>query len=81
MSTVQDFQGQDPQILLDWSDDHGRTWSNQLSASMGKVGEYTKRVKWFRLGQSRDRIFRITISDPVKRVIISGHIEAEGGLS
>jgi hypothetical protein len=63
-------QGSDPKAGLSWSDNGGKTWSNEYYASMGKVGEYRKRMVWRRLGASRDRIFRLTISDPVKRVIL-----------
>lgn len=79
MSNIQLFEGRDPQMMLRWSDDAGETWSNELSASMGKVGEYKKRVIFRRLGQSRDRIFQISISDPVKRVITGASLEAKGG--
>lgn len=79
MSTLQDYQGGDPQLMLRWSDDNGETWSNQLSASMGKVGEYRKRVIFRRLGQARERIFEISISDPVKRVITGANLDAVGG--
>jgi len=78
---IQDNQGREAYLMLRWSDDCGETWSNQLTASMGKVGEYKKRVKFFRLGQSRDRIFEISISDPVKRVITGANLEAKGGTS
>lgn len=63
-------QGSDPQVALDWSNDGGHTWSNPLTRSMGRIGEYKKRVRWLRLGRSRDRVYRLTITDPVKRVII-----------
>ena len=69
--------GNDPQIMLDWSDDYGRTWSNQLFASMGKVGEYSKRVIFRRLGAARNRIFRVSISDPVKRVITWADVDGQ----
>lgn len=69
-------QGTDPQIVLTWSDDFGKTWSNQHWASMGKVGEYKKRVKWNRLGMSRNRIFKVEITDPVNRVITGAFLEA-----
>lgn len=72
-------QGSDPQAILDWSDDGGHTWSNEHWRSMGKIGEYTKRAIWRRLGRSRNRIFRVTITDPVKRVIIGAHLEATTG--
>lgn len=67
--------GVDPQAILSWSDDGGHTWSNDYLSSMGKIGEYKKRLIWRRLGHSRDRIFRIAISDPVKKVIIGVVIE------
>lgn len=80
MSSIQDFQGRDPQIMLDWSDDKGKTWSTEITASMGKIGEYGTRVIFRRLGSSRDRIFRVSISDPVKRVITSANLDAIGGI-
>jgi len=58
-------QGSDPQIMMRYSDNGGRTWSNELWRSIGKIGEYRKRVRWNRLGQSRDRVYQVRISDPV----------------
>lgn len=66
---TQTGQGANPMARLSWSDDGAKTWSNEYSKSMGKIGEYKKRMSWRRLGASRDRIFRLEISDPVKRVI------------
>lgn len=60
---------QDPQAMLDWSDDDMRTWSNELWRSMGRIGEYKKQVVWRRLGMSRKRNYRITIADSVERKI------------
>lgn len=57
-------QGSDPQVILDWSDDGGKTWSNEKWASIGKIGEYLKRAIWRRLGSFRYRVFRVTYSDP-----------------
>lgn len=61
--------GINPQIILDWSDDRGRTWSLSRQQSLGKTGEYGKRVIFRRLGQSFGRVFRIRMSDPVRLVI------------
>lgn len=63
-------QGSAPVVLLDWSDDGGHTWSSQRSASVGLIGQYAARVRWNRLGRARDRVYRVTITDPVKRVIL-----------
>jgi len=73
-------QGSDPQIWLDWSDDDGRTWSARKPfRSMGKIGEYKKRLRWDRMGATRERIYRVTVSDPVKCSIIAAHLTARPG--
>ena len=64
-------QGSDPQIMMRYSDDQGRTWSNELWRSMGAIGDGNIRVRWNRLGQFYTRVFRFIISDPVKRVLIA----------
>lgn len=61
----------DLQIIVDWSDDRGKTWSKSRQQSLGKTGEYGKRVIFRRLGQSFGRVFRVRMSDPV-RLIITG---------
>lgn len=72
-----DGQGKEPEAFLDWSDDGGHTWSRQRSDGMGKIGEYSKRLRYNRLGQSRNRVYRLTISDPVKRVILGATLNPD----
>lgn len=73
-------QGSDPQIMLNWSDDGGRKWSDlQLWRSSGAIGAYRKRLRWLRLGQFRQRVMKVTISDPVPRVIISNNVDMRVG--
>jgi hypothetical protein len=78
-------QGSDPTVMLDWSDDGGHTWSSEsyatADAGSGQIGDYRKRVIWRRLGSSRDRIFRVKITDPVKVRLIAAHIDVETGAS
>jgi hypothetical protein len=74
-------QGSEPIGLLDWSDDGGHTWSNYHKMSLGKIGEFTRRVKWNRLGMSRNRVYRFTISDPIKIVIFGAYADLEGSAS
>lgn len=66
-------QGDDPQIMLEISDDGGRTWSDQQPwQSMGRLGAYRTRLRWDRLGSFEEsRHLKITIADPVKRTIIA----------
>lgn len=74
-------QGSDPQIFLQWSKDGARTFSDtQPWRSMGKIGEYQKRLRWLRLGQSRQWIFKISMSDPVRRTIIAANMDIEVGM-
>lgn len=64
-------QGSDPQVMLSISRDGGRTWGTfQSWASLGKQGEYLTRVRWKKLGQGRQLLFKVQISDPVPRVVI-----------
>jgi hypothetical protein len=46
-------------MVLKWSDDKGRTYSNGMVQSLGGMGQYAKFVKWQRLGVSRNRVFRL----------------------
>lgn len=66
--------GDAPVALLDWSDDGGHTWGNKHQAFIGQIGEYANRLRWNQLGRSRDRVYRLLISDPVKRVIIGASL-------
>jgi hypothetical protein len=60
----------DPKVGLERSVD-GKIWSDARYRSIGKVGEYNRRVIWNRNGRaSRFELFRFTISDPVKPVFI-----------
>jgi hypothetical protein len=78
-SLVSLTDGANPQVMLRWSDDGGHTWSNEHWASMGRVGEYGKRVIWRRLGMTtklRDRVYEISGSDPVKIAIMGAELSA-----
>jgi Phage stabilisation protein len=72
--------GGDPYAWLEYSDDGGRTWSlRKPFASLGKIGEYRSRLRSTRMGQSRERIYRMTIADAVKRSILAAHADLEMG--
>jgi hypothetical protein len=64
-----------PQISLSWSDDKGRTYGNPIMQSLGKTGEYLTTVSWNRLGQARDRVFKLSWSAPFKTALNGGFIE------
>lgn len=49
----------DPQAWLSWSNDGGRTWSNEHARSLGRIGEFNHRAIWRRMGKARTRYFRL----------------------
>jgi hypothetical protein len=74
---LQTGQGDDPQIMLRFSDDGGHTWSREQWSSMGRIGQYYKRVFWRRLGMTlklRDRVYEISGTDPVKVAIMGAEL-------
>jgi hypothetical protein len=81
--TVESGVGNDsvtePVITMERSRD-GKTWSDQRTRSIGKIGEYDKRAIWRRNGRvSRFEVFRFTLTDAVKPVIIRLDAEIIGG--
>ena len=78
---LNDGQGSDPQVMLRWSDDGGHTWSNEHWTSIGKIGQYGKRALWRRLGMTqkiRDRVYEISMTDPVKVAIMGAELVISG---
>lgn len=74
-------QGDDPQVMLRWSDDGGHTWSSEHWTSIGKIGQYGKRAFWRRLGMTmklRDRVYEISGTDPVKISIVGADLIISG---
>ena len=67
----------DPQVMLRWSDDGGHTWSNEHWRSMGKTGQWGRRVIWRRLGMTlklRDRVYEVSGTDPIKIAIMGAEL-------
>jgi hypothetical protein len=81
VGTMPVTQGADPQVMLRFSDDGGHTWSNEHWSSMGKIGQYYRRVFWRRLGMTlklRDRVYEISGTDPVKIDIMGAELLLSG---
>lgn len=67
-------QGDNPRIMIEHSDDGGRTWSSGAWARVGRLGEFVLLVEFDNLGTFYSRIFRISTSDPVNYSIYSASI-------
>lgn len=63
-------------VTLEISNDGGNTWGSTISRSLGASADYTKRVRWFPLGQAHDRVFRIRCDDEVDFNIHGAQVEA-----
>lgn len=74
-------QGSDPLVMISVSRDGGRTWGAEQQISIGAIGEYTKPVSIRRLGTARDFVFKLRITDPVKRVLTGLAVRATPGVN
>ena len=72
-------QGSDPRLMLEVSDDGGMTFDFETSQSLGAIGEYNTVVAWDRLGQSDNRAYRCSVSDPVELTVIETNAYVRGG--
>lgn len=71
--------GSNPQLVLRWSDDGGKTWSGNRIIAVGAEGETAFTVKANRLGSTSrfsasTRIFELSSTDPFKVSIISAEV-------
>lgn len=70
-------QGSDPKVMLRVLDDGGRTERSTRWKSVGKLGNYRARLKFYNLGSTRDRVYEIGVSDPIEWNIYGAYIESE----
>jgi hypothetical protein len=70
-----DIEAANPKLMLDWSDDGGRTWTGGRVASLGNVGERCAVASFHQLGAAprAGRTFRLSSSSPVMRGILNAN--------
>ncbi|GAG27469.1 unnamed protein product, partial [marine sediment metagenome] len=61
-------------VSLTTSRDGGKTWSNLNESFTGKTGEHRTRVRWERLGQFRDCILKVIITQAIPIRILGLHV-------
>ncbi len=70
----------DPQMILRWSDDGTKTWSNDRFLNCGQGGRYKTRVYKNRLGSTlHGRVYEINMSDPIPWRIMNAYLDADPG--
>lgn len=69
-------QGSDPQAMLRISKNYGQSWGTERSRSVGRIGEFNRRVFWLRNGSSlKSWTPELRVSDPVPwRVIDASYL-------
>lgn len=68
------------QIIMQYSDNNGKTWSQERFADIGEQGDFDYVLRWLCLGMFKRRIFRFTMSDAIKWVLVSCSAQVEVGL-
>lgn len=71
-------QGSDPKLTLFVSDDGGNTWRARPTKEIGAQGEYRKILAWDGLGESRNRVYRCQMSDPVRMMTLDTQLDVDG---
>ena len=66
-----------PMLLLECSRDGGNTFGNVRSASLGRTGDYSHRVRWMNIGYNRLCVIRISYSHETDLVLTNCSIRAE----
>ena len=58
-------QGVAPVVMLSWSDNGGMTFENSQEMEIGALGQYDYQMRALLLGQGRQRVWRLRMTDPV----------------
>lgn len=74
-----DVGGVVTELMLEYSDDGGKTWRNTLFSQVAKVGEFN-RYRFHRLGQSRDRVYKLSWLTDVAAGIYNAYEDLEIGV-
>jgi len=71
--------GSDPLAMLRFSDDHMKTWSNEMVSSLGVIGEGETLAYWDSLGISPHRIYEWSCTEAVPIEIYGAYFHGQVG--
>lgn len=74
-------QGSDPKVMLRWSKDGGKTWSNEHWRDVGKMGKYRTRTIWRNLDTAREWVLEFTYSEPTLFSVSKAYAQVSAGRS
>ena len=72
-------QGSNPMAMMRLSKDGGHSWGVERWRSIGRTGEFGTRAIWRRLGRARRLTVEVSVSDPVRVVILGASVQANKG--
>jgi len=67
----------DRELLIRVSTDGGNTFGNATHHDLGHTGEFEKQIKRNRCGQSRQFVFKVSVSSPIKCAILAAVMQSE----
>ena len=66
-----------PKVFLGISRDGGITYPYYVDRAMPKLGDFRKRISWYRLGTSRDFVFKVEFFNKTPFVVLGANIGFE----
>ena len=66
-----------PEVMMRYSDDRGKTWSDIMTAPMGVQGDYQASPQFNALGMARDRVYEISWSVDIQTALNGIYLEPE----
>lgn len=72
----------EPMVMLRYSDDDGHSWSSERQLSLGRVGEYGRRVRIPPTGSSkpgRGRVWELSMTDDAKFALFGADVDVAEG--
>ena len=61
-----------PSVELFWSDDGGISFNSADQREFAQMGVYQWRMRWYQLGISRNRVYKLICVSPVPMVVLGG---------
>jgi hypothetical protein len=71
-------QGENPLFTMFVSDDGGNTFRARPTKELGRLGDYQKTLAYDNCGESKNRVYRGQLSDPVRMFVLDTQLDVEG---
>lgn len=62
--------GKNPEVFIAFSNDSGSSYTNERTQYIGLQGQYQYRSRIVNCGASRNRVWRVTVTDPIQVILV-----------